>query len=278
MDNIDDIRGIFEVRDKIENGFKNNKLKFSWNGHHKNGDYSSDVNQFYERNIAESAFLIVNHNYPKIKAVLENPGVNFVNFGTQKYNHGCEHCGQEIPLEFDGVTFRAKTVCPYPNGLGPIETEIITPTGQLVFANFFRGAERPKDDGYGYQSFKIETEHFGKLNIAYGACGNSCPGVWQNGNKIIIGNPGYDDDDKIVDGWPEFKRVGGVITDLWAWSAADVRTAMKYGWKQPEAGFKDGIVTVDPGKYKVTQLYHLNPERKYNHKRLFATLEKVGDL
>jgi hypothetical protein len=282
---------------KFQAACQGGKITFNWNGHHKRRVTkptfpSSYANSFrsqfgVEEDIGEGWKSIKKENATQVLALLEKPGDESVPFGECTYTMGCYGCGQDIPLTFNGDTVKAGTRCKFPDGMGPINVTISVPSGKLVFVNYFDGVDVPnsKDVGLGPAGLRDETRHYAKHNIAYAACGNSCPSVWLNAkkDKIIVGNVIYDekDDKKVIDGFEGYTRVGGVCTDLWAWSAACIDTATSFGWEQSyysggKKAPKDDIVKVIPGKYRVSQMFHMCDYDNYKAKHKFATIERIG--
>lgn len=272
-------------------------VKFDWNGHHKRrmtkpnapSSYSLDFRR--EFGLEEGILTDCIHGFmhsdleaaKKIYALFDKPG-KYLPFMKHTYNYACYQCGEDVQLGFNGKDVKALNKCKFPDGMPPICVNISVPSGKLVFVNYFDGVEPPTDNGRfnGAAGYKLESEHYAKFNIAYGACGNSCPSVLLNAkkDKIIVGKQRYDDDDdeKIVDGFKGYERVGGVITDLWAWSAADLQTAIKVGWAEPAPldSFKDDVIEVVPGKYRVSQLFHRVDYDNYKIKQKYATIERIG--
>lgn len=291
---------VWRVASRIQHRLKElaqaGKIKFDWNGHHRRRvtqptappDYTWEFRRDF--GLEESVLSDCVHGFfhedieaaNKIFALFDNPG-EYLPLYKMTFNAGCYSCGQDVPVAFNGTTVRATEKCKFPDGMPPITAMISVPSGKLVFTNYFVDVEPPTDDGRfrGALGYKLETKHYAKYGIAYGACGNSCPSILRNAekDKIIVGKVVYDekDDKKVIDGFTGYTRVGGVITDLWAWSATDYDNALKIGWEQTKNKFcQDDVVKVIPGKYRVSQLFHQVDYDNYKVKHKFATIERVG--
>ena len=273
---------IRKFQQKLENG----EITFDWNGHFLNRknkpkfptSFNLDFRREYgiEESFYDYIILLVSDlrvDAKRLDVMLDKPTGDSIQFRKLAAVGMCVCCGDKMTLSFDGDTIKPITKCKYPNGHPPIEVYISVPSGKLVFENYFDGVKPPSDNYLtGALDLKHETEHYAHQNIGYGACGNSCPGIFLKGKThIIMGSQGYDDNDNIVDAHVGYKRVGGVTTDLWAWSATDIENAKKLGWKKGGS-----VINVKPGTYKVTQLFHLvGYDYEQRVAKKFATIEFV---
>lgn len=202
----------------------------------------------------------------------------FIDIGPD-YIEDCWECGEEITLESDGVTWRAKHKCQHPTGLPAIEFELNVPSGKLVVANDLRdlflvlGHHNVNQPIGCYRT----TMDYAKIGLAHGNVGNSCPGVYEcrgrrksAGTHFVIGttsnknkNPRFNQDDKAT-------RVAGISTDLWWYSICDADEFAKRAGKSLEEAAKDydaDIVPCVPGVYKFRHIYHLIREKRDDFKQ-----------
>jgi len=149
-----------------------------------------------------------------------------------------------------------------------IEIAIEIPSGKLAYGNDFRDQYPGCPDFYVNEMLGIKetVEWYGEQGLLHGFVGNSCPGIFKDGNTLRVANYAHDDDyiDVVEKSWgPE---VGGICTDLWWYSLADYDDFVCKG------GSPD-IDTIDivPGRYI---LKHDIKRVKYGEAHVYAILEK----
>jgi len=124
---------------------------------------------------------------------------------------------------------------------------------------------------------KQTTELYGRHNMFHGFVGNSCPGVFKDGNKYYIGNEGYDwDIDKVIDPLPG-RYVSGVVTDLWWYCIADLEEFFRRGGKIYKN--YDDVIDVEPGRYVLKHYRGIAGYKDYNsaEREIFATFELTNE-
>lgn len=160
----------------------------------------------------------------------------------------------------------------------PVEVEMNVPSGKIIVMNDIREFWPEADEAEGYSlnatlGLKKTTEGYGRAGMFHGFVGNSCPGVFKNGDFYTIGNEGQDwDTDEVVepiDGEP----VAGVCTDLWWYCIADLDDYLRRGGKIYD--LHSDVVDVTPGRYVLKHYYAItNKEYHGSGKReVFATFE-----
>lgn len=94
-----------------------------------------------------------------------------------------------------------------------------------------------------------------QLNVAYGAIGNSCPTLYQTGENEYAIVPCPEDllEEEGYDG-SNWKEVGIIITDLWAYSLADYNDYLARGGSEVVSdGYYNNqtpyVLNVEPGEY-----------------------------
>lgn len=287
---VDDAVKVMQVREAIRERAMAGKLQFNWNGHHKKRVTmpffpKESTPEFrkefaFEEDVVDRLSVsaeVADKVMSLITLAKEGRASESILIGRNSYALGCYDCGKELELMYDGTAIYPRNRCQYPDGMPPINAVISVPSGRLVFANHFPGIPEPDGPGikaFGALAFKRETRHFAKFNIAYAACGNSNPAIWINEkrNQLAIGVGSRDEADNDIAGSfdPNYKKVGRVTTDRWAWAATCEDTAKGL------APFKlEATVKVTPGKYRVSQLFHqMKPTNKVV--RVFATLIRIG--
>lgn len=278
-----------ELRERFSGLLRAGKVTFDWNGHHSRRKTKpvfppAYIYEFrdkfgYEESFGDILYTLFAHlddaDVELFRKVCDKPGSSWFTFH-EEIIISCFECGQfRMGFKFDGQTVKATTRCKYPDGLPPIKAVINVPSGKLVAANYFQDAVAPNVERFvGSLGYKHETEHYAKQNVGYGACGNSCPTIYANetNDKFIVGNPAYTEKmDSIPNPFPGYRRVNGVVTDLWAWSIADKKTAEKLDGKVDKNDVFDAV----PGRYRVTQLFHRIDGDNLRIPRKFATLELI---
>jgi hypothetical protein len=206
----------------------------------------------------------------------------------------CGECGEKVDIWWTGEIFEFKphtNVTAYVNetpscaesgGIKDYAVEIDVPSGKLVFANDFRAfvPEADKDRYVNYSSeIKKTVIDYAESNMLHAFVGNSCPGVYVKNDIIIVGNPGYDDEDNPV--FDLGRECGSICTDLWWFSATDYEYLKKRGVEQEISdkeieSWIEVSLSVDPGRYRMT--VHTNPApdgEGWRSGERFATITKM---
>lgn len=183
---------ILKNRERMLSKLQNSQINFDWNGHHKYPHH-------YEMRLADKlrSHLLGDmcpgaaKRTKLLKKLLDEPGKHTVKLNDvlSKWDT-CYECGESLcDLTFDGETIKCVNPCKHPDGAPPWEVTIPCPTGILVFANGFHASRDPHSDcDNGAYGLKHEMEHYAEQGIAYGFCGNTCPGIYINkkNNKLIV--------------------------------------------------------------------------------------------
>ena len=162
----------------------------------------------------------------------------------------------------------------------PVEVEMNVPSGKIIIENDIRHYWPEVKDDFDVNEtlgLKLTTETYGQHGMFHGFVGNSCPGVYKEGDFFRIGKQGQDDDyDKIVDPIPG-EYVGGVTTDLWWYCIADLDDYLVRGGKIEKHWSGPTIVDVTPGRYILKHHYGIGKREEYDHrkKEIFATFERT---
>ena len=159
----------------------------------------------------------------------------------------------------------------------PVEVEMNVPSGKIIIENDIRHYWPEVPDYFDVNEtlgLKLTTEAYGRYGMFHGFVGNSCPGVYKNGDFFYIGKQGRDDDhDKVVDPLPG-EYVGGVVTDLWWYCVADLDDYLARGGEIYDR--HSDVVDVTPGRYVLKHYYAITQQDdNYNSnvKEEFATFE-----
>lgn len=166
-----------------------------------------------------------------------------------------------------------------------VEVAINIPSGRMVVDNDIRCLfpevrEARYISGQGVRFWaKYFTEAYAKAGLLHGFVGNSCPGVYKDGNTLYIGNQPWDEE------WFEYKdepyveypkipgeHVAGVCTDLWWYCICDYDEFIRRGGKIGKYG--PDIVKVTPGRYILSHHWpYTDAEDSYRPQRMiYATL------
>ena len=211
----------------------------------------------------------------------------------------CYKCSGEIEFELDlkTKTATATTECKHANGFGPYSVEMDIPSGKLVIANDLRQfIDVAADYDVNYEEgCKRTAEAYAANGMFHFFLGNTCPGIYQKGDFITIGNAKHDEVDyvdedgkkiqqKIIDAAnkaadkkakerekPYGKDLGSVCTDLWWYCGVDYEYLKKKAGKDFKRIIKDHyttIVKLTPGRYKATGLTHV--ARQHERKEMKA--------
>ncbi|MEV7123916.1 hypothetical protein [Kitasatospora griseola] len=190
----------------------------------------------------------------------------------------CAQCGEQPEVEVEGDAVRAQSPCALPDGITTAIT-LEVPSGKLVVEDDLRHVYRCGDGDFAdYNSVLGQAqviEAMAAIGCAYGPVGNSCPGLYRTGeDTYVIASPRYDEDDN--PSLPEKDRLAGIVTDLWAYSIADLEDFKRRGGDVDALGWTATVVDVPPGTYRFT---HHTGEVGFDHYAddtvVFAHIERV---
>jgi hypothetical protein len=159
-----------------------------------------------------------------------------------------------------------------------VKVAINIPSGKLICGNDFRDlyVKNSRDISFDVNEIvgiKKTIEAYGERGLFHGFCGNSCPGLYLNGNQLNIVAPAYDDNNDEID--PNLgEKVGGICTDLWWYCVADYDDFINRGGKVDPQW--DTIIDVEPGRYILSHdLDSRNPDCcSLEH---YATIERSDE-
>jgi hypothetical protein len=170
-----------------------------------------------------------------------------------------------------------------------IETKIEVPTGNLVFANFFRQKEIYSPGDFEINSLlgRIQlAKHLADLNVGYGQMGNMSVDVWKrtDGKQIIIGDGEYFENSEYYQVHQnEFIYLGNICLDVWRWMCADKSVLEKHGEKLPklkvdkcvDLEYRDFILAkVESGTWVIHHYYDLLSGSEENN-GVYSVLNKI---
>lgn len=207
-------------------------------------------------------------------------------FGTRDLR--CGECGKPLTYRREGDRAIAETACAYPGGLKPYRVLVNVPSGKIVFANDLRDlivCDDPEGASVNYQiGQKLVTEAYGRTGLAHVFVGNSCPGVFRDGDALVVANRWIDEESDIdeetyarLDAELDAKRLGSICTDLWWYSAMDhdhflTRCAIEE--VDPADVGSYFIVEVPPGVYAFTDEL---PKDRDGNDVLYSRIFKVDE-
>lgn len=149
----------------------------------------------------------------------------------------CGYCGEYLRWARTANGLGTSSTCSASGGMEYSFT-LNVPSGKIVFADslfdVFDKWERKGKERINYNSVlgrKEASEFMEEQNVAYGPVLNTSPDIFLDTetNSIIVASPGdWDEEDNPI--VPEtWKRLGNVITDLWAYSITDFDTYVSRG-------------------------------------------------
>lgn len=166
--------------------------------------------------------------------------------------------------------------------IGKLEADIQVPTGELLFANFFREDKiyTMPDEFSNRNSINAINgrnnlmQYLAGQNIGYGQMGNMSVNVFVNdaGDEIIIGtNYGYNEEDGEFEVTYEgFTDYGSICLDVWRWMCGDIKILKEHGEKIPdnlisnkktENEYHDYILAiVKPGTWHIDHFYDFDED------------------
>jgi len=264
----------------LEPAFKEKILV--WNGHHKNGEYFYSGNWWATpeqrlRSMFDDLHTITisKEDFQRMEEASATGGLLHppVMFKFLAREFSCTFCDQRLSLGYDGQRLLVvDEPCPHPDGL-VTEWELNVPSGKLAIANDLRQWFPGLED---YSANALLDRHlttlaYAKVGMSHGYVGNTCPGVYQDGDTFVIGSysedpPDDDEDDEDDEGevapCPWGKEVASVCTDLWWYSMVDhaelLRRRDHYtpGVKIDE--HRINVIDVKPGVYQFRQVVGVN--------------------
>lgn len=167
------------------------------------------------------------------------------------------------------------------NGITTVIT-LAVPSGKLVVADDLRPVyDWLHDEVDDYNSPRGQaqaTEAMARRGCAYGWVGNSCPGLYQTGKgTYVIASPSYSFDlgDEVLPA--NWKLLASIITDLWAYSIADLADFELKSGNLKSLSWSVTSVDVNPGTYEFT---HHTGEKNFNHDAdtvIFADIRRVTE-
>lgn len=179
----------------------------------------------------------------------------------------CNSCNQPVTFEVKKTKIVASSKCPHPDGYPVYTAQINVPSGKLIFGNDFRDlVDCPGSfDVNGTHGTALTTKAYADAGMIHVYVGNTCPGLYKVSDSrinIVSAATSYAGEDRDYKDLecepPKGKRVGGICTDLWWYSAMDYdlfkkRAKARYGkdWKKERISGRGTIVKVKPGRYKV---------------------------
>ncbi|MBR9706158.1 hypothetical protein GOV14_03930 [Candidatus Pacearchaeota archaeon] len=162
-----------------------------------------------------------------------------------------------------------------------IQTEIQVPSGKLVYQEFLDEMKYGVATNAAVRAGVVaeresEILENAKNGIFSGFIGNSCPGVYRQGDRIIVGN------DPDEEGYNRKKgdfgeKVGHIITDGGTYSFADLDNFLHQGGNLNKSTCEHQnpkVLEVTPGRYVLNHFYGFNTEQRNAGKVLYASIER----
>lgn len=165
------------------------------------------------------------------KAEAYNKAMNRMNTGTFDYfewdSETCQETGKLLRLAFEnwapaGCYFNGSIMVPTEQ-LAPAtlqEAEVTFKTGNLLIADWFRIKEftelvNKRDISVeSREGCEALAKHLAEaFNLVRVYVGNTCPSIYQDGNRLVIGSLNDDEGQAVSE---QLQFVGHVCTDLWA--------------------------------------------------------------
>lgn len=174
----------------------------------------------------------------------------------------CSYCNEYPNFEEgeDGYP-RMKTACEYNAKVNPT-FKLKVPSGRIVFADSLFNVMPKPESTHDYNSALGRANYYAKCEangIAYGCVLNTSPDLYldKETNELIVASPEWDENDEEV--FPEtWEKLGGFITDLWAYSIVDADNYIAHGGKPDEDKYIE-TATIPAGEYTFVH-YADNPD------------------
>ncbi len=247
-----------------------------------------------------SSHTVINEQQERVLVPVAESGPEYIPMRSSCL-YQCYECGKDIKLATNGSEVICVNPCAYPNGIGPIVTEINIPSGQFVAANDLRELF-PVVGDFSINhiiGMKLTAEQYAEQGMAHGFVGNTCPSVWRRLNKkkpnssFVIGSGAYNRKTDEAKPIRYHESVANICTDLWWYSIADYEDYMR---RQTAVNFdevavddyEDAVskaldafgaeaVSCRPGVYRFTHLTHMMDRDDYAHERIYAKFEWVRE-
>ncbi|MFE4512592.1 hypothetical protein ACFRMQ_00120 [Kitasatospora sp. NPDC056783] len=179
--------------------------------------------------------------------------------------HSCVVCDEGSQLQVGARAVEVTNPCSYPDGI-TTETILHVPSGRIVIADDLRavyGWDRETIGDYNTAAGQDRAiRSLAAAGCAFGPVGNSCPGLYRTSpDTYVIATAGYHENGS-EDQLAGAERVAGIITDLWAYSIADLDDFTARGGSVAALAWSADIVDITPGTYQVT---HHTGEVGFDH-------------
>ena len=182
----------------------------------------------------------------------------------------CSDCGASVGFRCTGDTIVAETVCPYPDGLPAFDVVLDVPSGEIVFANDFRGLVPlmgADNDHYINHTSEMKrcTTDYAEAGMIHVYVGNSCPNLrkLQDGTLRV--------QDRGARPGARGRKLGYISTDLWWFSAMDAQEFQRRcdEFQALPEHFNPIRVRVEPGAWSFSVDYNQSRDqpRIYSHAR-----------
>jgi len=182
----------------------------------------------------------------------------------------CHKCGKRIGFKVNKENVIAESKCKYSRGVPEIVVKFKVPSGVIVLFNDLRRFYTDGDfDVNTLAGQKEYSESMAKQGLVTHFVGNTCPNVYQKGNKLFIGSL-------------KGKPIGSICTDLWWYCAVDKdalekrmgKTIDEYQKEYNATGAWPKLIVarVKPGVYKAAGRYHLSHNDKNS---VFSVIEPM---
>lgn len=177
----------------------------------------------------------------------------------------CVNCGKLVILGDRNGTITSFNECDYPEPPTTHQTQVLFPTGQIVFSDSLFDRFPLPQQPYTLNSVKGQFDFYDKcatMNLAFGCVENTSPTVfWEpKTNTLHVVELAYnyvtDKKEPKPHGWV---KLGKITTDLWGFSIADKQTYYQQP-KTPPVSQTPKEAQILPGTYQFT--YYAEGERE----------------
>jgi hypothetical protein len=186
----------------------------------------------------------------------------------------CYTCGEDVSRwKCTKSQITAATECTCKELIYKFSIDI--PSGKMVVANDLRGLIKLTGDCGSVNQVKgcrDLTQAYAQAGLAHACVGNTCPSVYKNGSKFLIGSR-RKDKSKAFTG---FKQVASICTDLWWYSIMDLDWFKQCAGRDPNED--EEIVSCEPGRYEFTHYYHQlrDKQESYTKSEVFTKIRRTG--